>query len=124
MDDTVWWCDGKNAVEAVFGEALEFARRDLLLEVKLPAFFGRSRHGLSFCGFRILPGALLLSRRRKQRYAFRRQHEDAYRDGRASALQLQAGYASALALAVQADAVSWRREQLRRQPLASELHDV
>ena len=125
MDDTVWWSDGKNQAKDVFVEAAKYARRELKLEVKSPAQFGQSRHGLSFCGFRILPGALPLSRRRKRRYAaIRLQHEDAYCAGRSIPCQLQAGYASALALTTHADARRWRQEQLRRHPLAPELHHV
>ena len=125
MDDTVWWSDSKGAAEGVFAEALDFARETLLLEVKSPAIYGRSGQGLSFCGFRILPGALLLSRRRKRRYgALRRVHEDSYRDGRLNSIDLQSGYAAAFALTKHADAVSWRREQLRRHPVARELQDV
>lgn len=125
MDDTVWWCGSKAEVREAFAHAVDFARRDLFLTVKPPAFFGQSRPGLCFCGFRILPGAILLSRRRKRRYAeLRRHYEEEYLQGRIGALDLQAGYASALALTTHADAKSWRQEQLRRHPLASELLDV
>ena len=70
------------------------------------------------CGYRILPGRLLLSRRRKRRYAeCRRGWESAYAAGLIDARTLQAGYASANAITVHADAAAWRREQLRRHPL-------
>lgn len=41
----------------------------LKLEVKQPVWVGRSVHGLRFCGYRIHPERLLLTRRRKHRYA-------------------------------------------------------
>jgi hypothetical protein len=61
---------------------------------------------------------LLLSRRRKRRYAeCRRKWERAFAAGEIDAATLQAGYSSALAITLHADADAWRREQLRRAPL-------
>jgi RNA-directed DNA polymerase len=79
---------------------------------------GRSAGGLLFCGYRVLPAALLLSRRRKRRYAkCRRKWERAFAAGDIDAPTLQAGYSSALAVTLHADAAAWRREQLQRAPL-------
>jgi hypothetical protein len=64
----------------------------------------------------------LLSRRRKRRYAeCRGQWEAAYGAGHIDARTLQAGYAGALAITLHADAENWRREQLRRVPVAPAL---
>jgi len=118
MDDMVWWDDDREAVRDALVAAGEYANHCLGLEIKQPVTVGQSRHGLNFCGFRILPGQLLLSRRRKRRYVqCRREGEVAYRDGLIDGLGLQAGYASALAITAHADAIVWRREQLRRSPL-------
>jgi RNA-directed DNA polymerase len=108
MDDLVWWGDSHEAVRQALDAALAYAHDRLALEIKRPVQIGRSRHGLSFCGYRILPERLLLSRRRKRRYA------ECRRDW-------QAGYASALAITAHTDAVAWRREQLRRRPFAEPL---
>lgn len=125
MDDTVWWTDSKTDAIEVRQAAEDYANRELLLKIKPPAQFAASRQGLSFCGFRILPGAILLSRRRKRRYAeIRRDYENAFLEGRINVSALQAGYASAFGLTVHADAKAWRQEQLRRHPLAPELLDV
>ena len=125
MDDVIWWCDDKAASRDVAGQAIDFAREDLLLTVKQPVLHGRSRQGVVFCGYRVLPGVILLSRRRKRRYAaLRRHYEDAFAKGRIGAGELQAGYAAALALTKHADAAGWRREQLRRHPLEPVLLDV
>ena len=119
MDDLVWWGDGKDAVRDALAQARAYAQERLRLTVKTPVQVGRSRAGLMFCGYRILPGRLLLSRRRKRRYAeCRRDWENAYAAGRIDARALQAGYATALAITAHADAAVWRREQLRRRPLA------
>jgi hypothetical protein len=45
----------------------------------------------------------------------------AYGKGLIDERSLQAGYACALAITAHADATSWRREQLRRCPLAESL---
>jgi RNA-directed DNA polymerase len=122
MDDLVWWGDSREAVHRALDAAFAYTRERLALEIKQPVQVGRSRHGLSFCGYRILPGRRLLSRRRKRRYAeCRRDWEAAYGNGLIDERTLQAGYACALAITAHADAVSWRREQLRRCPLAESL---
>jgi hypothetical protein len=125
MDDLAWWGDDKTAVRDALDQARAYARDRLRLTVKTPVQIGRSRAGLPFCGYRILPGRLLLSRRRKRRYAeCRRDWENAYAAGRIDARALQAGYAAALAITAHADAAAWRREQLRRHPLAPGLCDL
>ena len=125
MDDVAWWADSREEGRETLRIATAFVREDLLLDVKQPVQIGRSAGGLVFCGFRILPGALLLSRRRKQRYAqCRRKWERAFGAGEIDAATLQAGYSSALAITAHADAAAWRREQLRRAPLEANLESV
>ena len=69
MDDLIWWTDDRAAARAAVDVARCYLAEALHLQVKQPVRVGRSRYGLSFCGFRILPGRLLLSRRRRRRYA-------------------------------------------------------
>jgi len=122
MDDLVWWGETRDAVRSALAAARADAADRRHLEITTPVQIGRSHHGLSFCGYRILPGRLLLSRRRKRRYAeCRRDWEAAYGNALIDARTLQAGYACALAITVHADAGAWRREQLRRRPLAESL---
>jgi RNA-directed DNA polymerase len=122
MDDSVWWGDSRAAVRAALIEVQTYATEHLALQVKEPPQIGRSTLGLSLCGYRILPGCLRLSRRRKDRYSACRGHwEDAYAAGLIDGLTLQAGYAGALAITLHADAAAWRREHLRRVPLAVSL---
>ncbi len=125
MDDSVWWGETRAAVRVALAEARDFAAEHLALQVKEPTQIGRSDQGLSLCGYRILPGCLRLSARRKRRYAeCRRQWEDAYAAGLIDARTLQAGYAGALAITLHTDATAWRREQLRRIPLAAPLAEL
>jgi len=86
--------------------------------IRRNAHIGRSQHGLIFCGYRILPDRLLLSRRRKQRYVFlRKQAEQAFAAGEINDLELQKRYAAALAITQNADALEWRRAELQKHQL-------
>lgn len=122
MDDLVWWGDDRAGVRDALAAACRYAEDRLALAVKAPRRIGRSGEGLSLCGFRIHPGRLLLSRRRRRRYAeCRRDWEAAYADGRIDARALQTGFGTALAITLHADAAAWRRGQLQRVPVAEAL---
>lgn len=117
MDDLVWWCDDRRAARATLDAVRVFARESRGLTLKPDARIGRSDAGVSLLGFRVLPGALRLSLRRRRRYtAARARWERAYDTGRVAAGALQAGYASALAVTAHADAAGWRRTELGRRP--------
>lgn len=125
MDDLVWWTDDREKARATLSFARTFVRDKLDLTIKDSPRLGRSRDGLVYCGYRILPGALLLSRRRKRRYAERRHYwERAYAQGYIDERTLQAGYAAVFGMTCHADATVWRREQLRRRPLEDSLDDL
>ncbi|MBF0423841.1 MAG: hypothetical protein HQL73_12710 [Magnetococcales bacterium] len=122
MDDVAWWDDRKEGVRESMARVRAYATDTLRLTVKEPVHDGRSDDGMVFCGYRILPGRLLLSRRRKRRYVLaRRRWEEAFVSGRITAATLQAGFGSVLVLTAHTDATAWRREQLRRSPLAGAL---
>jgi len=117
MDDVVWWVHEKADGLAGLKAVESFVRERLRLELKPERPIQRSLRGLSFCGFRIYPGALLVSRRRRRRYVRARQKwETAHALGVIDSRGLQAGYASALAITAHADAAAWRRKELRRHP--------
>jgi RNA-directed DNA polymerase len=81
MDDMVWWAADRAAVRRTLEAARTYLADRLRLDIKIPVNIGRSSIGLVFCGYRILPDRLLLSRRRKRRYiAIRRQWESACAD--------------------------------------------
>ncbi len=117
MDDVVWWCDSRASAKASLQDAQGFLREALHLKIKPDAQLNRSTRGVTLCGYRVLPGALRLTRRRRERYAVcRRRWERAYARGEIDSLVLQAGYSSALGMTIHADAAAWRREQLQRRP--------
>ncbi len=125
MDDLIWWGDDRAAVRDALAMASSHLEQRVGLTVKQPVRVGRSLHGISFCGFRIMPGRLLLSRRRKRRYReLRRQAEASWLSGQVDDAGLQRAYESALALTLHADATEWRRGELRLHPLAGALEDV
>jgi RNA-directed DNA polymerase len=118
MDDAVWWTNDRREGCAGLEAARLFLAEARHLEIKPPVRIGLTRNGLGFCGFRILPDRILLSRRRRQRYGLlRRRAERGFAARQIDAPGLQAGYAVALALTLHADAEGWRRGQLRRHPL-------
>jgi hypothetical protein len=125
MDDIVWWDENRTRLRDMLGVIEQFAKERLLLEVKQPTLIGRSRDGVMFCGLQVLPGALRLSRRRRKRYAQRRKFwERAYCCGAIDEGELQMGYGAALAITAHAAAAGWRREQLRRRPIAAPLQAI
>lgn len=117
MDDVVWWCDTHEEAKATLAAAKSFVDRERGLEIKPSAMIGRSVHGLPFLGFRVLPGALRLSLRRRRRYtAARARWERAHDEGLVDDVGLQAGYASALGITAHAQAAAWRLAELARRP--------
>lgn len=117
MDDVVWWCDTREQATRTLAAAQRFVADERGLELKPTATIGRSSAGLPFLGFRVLPGALRLSLRRRRRYAAARgRWENAYREGRVGARELQVGYAAALAVTAHADARRWRLAEMHRRP--------
>jgi hypothetical protein len=125
MDDVVWWDNEPAVLRSALSSARELLSQMLWLDVKLPVRLGRSADGLGFCGFRLLPGRVLLSRRRRRRYAvLRHAAEQAWANGTMDGRGLQSGYAVALGLTLHADAMAWRREQLRRHPLGPALDAI
>ncbi len=117
MDDFVLWTGTrKEAVESAEAAA-SFLESRLSLTAKQPVQVNRSVRGVTVCGYRVLPGALRLSQRRRRRYlAALRAMEAAYRSGRLDALGLQRASAAALAITAHADAAPWRRARQAARP--------
>lgn len=125
MDDIIWCCETKEMARDVLAHARHMIENELLLSVKTPFRIGRCSDGAVFCGYRILPNRIQLSRRKKSRYsAFRKEIETAFCEGRIDARELQRRYDAIQSITVHANATAWRKEQLKRQPLAPMLLGV
>jgi RNA-directed DNA polymerase len=119
MDDVVWWADDKATVITILKAVETFVGDELGLTIKDNVRIGRSRDGVNLCGYRVLTGGLLLSRRRKRRYVFaRRSCETAFALGTIDSRALQAGYSAALAITAHTDSRTWRAAQICRHPVA------
>ncbi|SEQ78978.1 Retron-type reverse transcriptase [Nitrosomonas sp. Nm51] len=117
MDDVIWWGDDRQSVRDVLQFLVEWLWRERTLKIKPNAQIQPSSHGVTYCGFRVLRGAMRLSRRRKRRYQQRRLYwEQLCRHGEISPQQLQRAYAGVQAITAQTDSRAWRIENLRRHP--------
>src|SRR4051812_5786583 len=99
MDDFVFWCDSRAAAAAGIEAAAPFLSDRLALRAKRPVQLNRSRCGVTICGFRVLPGVVRLSQRRRRRYldAVRRS-EGRFAREEATGLELQRDYDAAHAI--------------------------
>jgi RNA-directed DNA polymerase len=117
MDDMVWWGDDKQTMKDIVSQVDAYAREKLLLKVKDNIQVQKSRMGLTFCGFRIFPGSLRLTIRKKQRYAMRRKHwETLFAKGIIEADRLQKAYDSVKGVLIHASARGWMQKQAALHP--------
>jgi len=115
MDDMVVWSCSREHAKALLLAAGEMLSGLWDLQLKGESQINRSAAGLPFCGYRIYPGIIRLTRRKKLIYRRIVRHwEEQYRQGRITTGQLQAGVASAMAAVQAADSVEWRRGETRR----------
>lgn len=120
MDDIVWWCDSKSELKQVFQQVQAYLIESRQLEIKPNWQVQQSKIGISYCGYRILPGVLRLSLRRKRSYQKRRLYWEAqYQQGHITATQLQTCYASVHAILQGAESKAWRQHNLRLHPAIS-----
>lgn len=117
MDDTLWWCRDKASARQVLYELNIYLEQRRLLTLKEGSQINRSMRGVSYCGFRILPGTIRLSLRKKRRYQqLRQQWEARWLAGEINNQQLQQGYAAVHAITLHADAQEWRKQNLQLHP--------
>jgi hypothetical protein len=117
MDDVIWWGRSKEDVMAVLARAHCYLKDQLALEVKPSIQVNRCELGVPFCGYRVLPGGLRLTRRKKRRYGDKRGYwEQLFKDGDVDAVALQRAYDSILSMVVHGHSTGWRRAQLVRFP--------
>ena len=117
MDDALWFGKSADDVRSKMREVILLCRAVLRLEVKANTQVQRSRLGMLFCGFRVYPGTLKLSRRRMRRYRVGRERiERKYLAGEFSGKELVERYAAVHATTVHAAASAFRAEDLRQRP--------
>ncbi len=118
MDDIIWWCDSRERAKHTLAGVIEYVEEKLLLDVKMPVVqINRSKSGVTYCGFRILPGKIKLFRRKCRRYtAMRSKWENAYMSGFIDKNKLQSAYASVYSITAHTHSSEWRKKQLHRYP--------
>lgn len=117
MDDIIWWCDSRQTAQKTLLEIKDWLQHQRHLEVKPNIQIQASKQGVTYCGFRLTPGAIRLTRRLKSRYQQRRQYwENLYLQGIINASQLQNLYASVQAMTANTDSREWRRKNLQLHP--------
>jgi len=117
MDDIIWWGHAKDDVKRVLGELRAYLECERLLALKPEVQINRSERGVTYCGYRVLRGAIRLTPRKRRRYAqLRAEWEDGWCCGRIDSLQLQHGYDAVHAITLHADSASWRKQQLQLHP--------
>lgn len=115
MDDMVVWCQNRSDAKALLLSATEILKDLWQLQLKGQSQINSATAGLPFCGYRIYPGIIRLTRRKKLIYRRICTHwEEQYQLGRVTAAQLQAGIASALAAVQAAESSAWRRGEIQR----------
>jgi hypothetical protein len=117
MDDFVFWARTRASALAIRDEVKRFLSRRLLLSAKETVQINRSERGVTICGYRVRPGTIRLSQRRRRRYLdVRRRWERDYLARRIDACSLQRGHDTAYAITAHADARAWRRARAASWP--------
>lgn len=116
MDDCIWWAQSQDEARSMLQAARHWLwnERRMTLQERSTNLLP-SAQGVTFCGFRLVPESIRLTRRRKRRFAMlRRQWEKDYVGDRLTAQELQQRYASLLAMSRHAASTGWRRQELFR----------
>ncbi|MGD9209458.1 MAG: reverse transcriptase/maturase family protein [Desulfobacteraceae bacterium] len=116
MDDIVLWCSDRQTAKQMLAGVIEYSQNKRLLRIKPVSIqINQSKRGITFCGFRILPGTVRMGIRRKKRYgALRRKWENMYLKGLIDAGKLQQGYAAVHAMTLHVHSRQWRRKHLQQ----------
>ena len=117
MDDVVIWAHSSQDVRQTLQIIRQVVADRLRLELRDEPVINRVDHGISFCGFRIHPGIIRASSRRKRRFvAARSRWETRFVEGMISSTELQRGYDAAFGIMAHADSKAWRKRQLQISP--------
>jgi len=114
MDDTVVWCENKNAAKNLYVEYADWLKQSWLLNLK-PAIIQQTRMGLSFCGYRIHPQVLKPGRRRLRQFAKRYQFwQTAFEQDEININTLQQNCDSLLAMLEPGRSWHWRKNYFQQ----------
>lgn len=117
MDDILWWCASKLQARKSLLEVIDWLADERGLQVKKTLQIQASKRGVLYCGYRISPHAIGLSRRKKKRYLKRRKHwENCYWHGQIAEFDLQRAGDAVQAITAGTDSLAWRKENLLRYP--------
>ncbi len=113
MDDVVLLADTKMEVKSMVAKFTDYASSLLALELK-PPLIGQTKNGVSFLGYKVLPGQLYLNGRSKRRFrhkllALERRH----REGVISDQEYGRAITPLIAFTRHAQALSFRRSCLK-----------
>jgi len=94
MDDMIWFAGSSQVIKKSLEDVVEFIEEEKL-KVKAQRQMQPSRHGVQYCGYRILPHSILLSRRKKRLYKKHlKRWQTSWMAGEISSLKLQNCYDS------------------------------
>lgn len=111
MDDTLFWCSSRQEARECMDQVREFVKDRLRLGVKEQVTqINPSHQGITFCGYRVFPGRIGLTRRKKKRYRMMKEKwETLFKAGLIDEYRLQQGFASVQGAVALADAGGWIR---------------
>jgi len=113
MDDMALWSDEREELKAGLKKLGCFLGDVLRLQIKEHPYLNRTRHGMEFLGFRVLPDRFLVGRRAGRRFV--RRVRGITRDAEAGVLpewEAQSRLTSMTAFVAQADSLEWCRRYL------------
>ena len=117
MDDILWWGRDQGAVKGVLAELKVWLTEKRRLALKPDVQVNRSACGVTYCGHRVLRGAMRLTPRRKRRYgALARGGEQAWLSGTIDDAGLQRRFDAVHAITLHADSREWRRRHWALRP--------
>lgn len=112
MDDMVWFCHDREVSRKSLAKAIEEIGAEHLL-VKSNRTIQPVSHGVSFCGYRVLPHRILLSTRKKRSYRDGLgKWQMKYTNGEISSLNLQRAYDAVHGVTTGADSLELRKKML------------
>ena len=114
MDDMIWFCHDKPSARQSLAKAVELLEGERLT-VKPQRWVQPVSLGVHYCGYRILPRRILLSRRKKRAYKkYLERWQGRWQAGEIDALGLQRGYDAVHGITTLAASRGFRRAVLAR----------